>query len=136
MNAWYVRLNDCDSAYVLAETAGKAKWGAIVELEGWGGDWDHGSWAGLHSKRVPELDGETITERQLLEGGYMSWAECPCGNRVFGPALNDDFNVDATRSDGVVYDDQGRAYCSEACRERPSPTRTGQSTAWLLSTEY
>lgn len=130
MNAWFVNFDDTDSAYVLAETLESAKEIALAEWMQTCGFVDTDPEVRQMTEDgypevtpVPALDGETITERQLIEGGYMGRSECPCGNMIY--CDND-----------PVFDNQGRAYCSEECRERPSPVWTGQSTIWMLSTEY
>ena len=134
MKAWYVNLNDCDSAYVLAETRGKATMAAIREWEGWAESWDRDYWKAVRCRRFPALDGDSFTERQLVDGGHI-WTRCHgCGGFAgyCGPA------------DGLVYGADNRPYCEEACRDRPTrpgvPLYTspvhGPYEPMLVSTEY
>ncbi len=75
MKAW--RVDDTTDlwAYVLAESPGKAKSAFVAEFDELTGEWESWNWRGLRCRRQPLLDGESITERQLVDGGLM-WIEC------------------------------------------------------------
>jgi hypothetical protein len=127
MKAWRVTLNDCDTVVVLAETRGKATWAAIHEAEGWGAVFDRDDWKYVRTRRVPALDGETITERQMIESGLMETECAGCHAER------------SVRKDGAFYNDRGAAFC-EGCRDAGAindttkPLRPMQ--AWFMSTEY
>ena len=132
MRCWRVGLNECDCVYVLAETPGKATSRAIMVGYDFGAIDDDRDidWKQVRRKRVPALDGDVLTERQMVEGGYM-WTECSgCGGHING----DDHNT--------IWNAKGAPFCCEQCAD-DQPQRFAIATpiqepthAVFLSTEY
>jgi hypothetical protein len=121
VKAWRVTLNDCDTVVVLAETRGKATWAAIREAEGWGADFDRDHWKHVRTRRVPALDGDTITERQMIEVEHMVTECAGCGHMTY--------------PDDAQFNVNGAMFCT-GCEPSERATPHGPHRAWFMSTEY
>lgn len=136
MKAWKVTLTGSDFAYVLAETGPKATARAINSHDDltWGDiGWYGRGWKDVRRKRMPELDGDRLTYRQLFDLGLM-WTTC-YGCEVTVQPENPDLDP--------VWITPYHVFCTPTCHERHAqmaarvlPDDGTGDTAIHLSTEW
>lgn len=149
--AWKIKLNDCDTAYVLAATREKAVAKAIREHPSGDGHFhwaDVVDWKEFGRWRRADLDGEFLTMQPLVEAGE-AWIECAgCGCQIDmeGGEPNDDavFAAVAVRPMGenlTVWANANTAFCCQECFDKHREhaylwPESAHGDYLLLSSEY